>query len=210
MKYPLGATLVCLSLIFLIGCGAAPAATQIAAQPTATPIPTASATPTPTATQTATYTPMPTATATTTPTVTPTATDAPDPMAVKASVYRVALRNCTSLDCDVVDAADHGTELEVVGRNGEAGKGWYHVLGQGIEGWVQSSEVEPVVAGLWDPVPVEAITVEPDPWAMEIVVFEVSVRIAPKSKAPALYWLGEGSVVKAVGVAGLPGERWVG
>ena len=77
MRCPLGGALICLTVIFLIGCGPAPTASQVAVQPTATLTP--MATPTPTATPTATDTPAPTVnpTATSTPTLTSTPTATP-------------------------------------------------------------------------------------------------------------------------------------
>lgn len=103
-------------------------------RPTTTPTPSLTNTPLPTATQT----PSPTATAT------PTATQTPVPTRIIARVIaadRINVRSGPSTDTAPLAALNPGTELDVIGRNGDGS--WIQVLLEdGREGWVSAGLVE--------------------------------------------------------------------
>ncbi len=105
------------------------------ATPTATATLTPTATPTPTATATSTATATPTATPSPTATATPTASPAPTPI-VRVGERGVNIRAGPGLNYQVLEVAESGRELAVVGRN--AAGGWWQVCctRNGEIGWV--------------------------------------------------------------------------
>ncbi|MEJ5198537.1 MAG: SH3 domain-containing protein, partial [Anaerolineae bacterium] len=112
---------------------------------TATPGPTATHTvtpwPTPTPTATATATPSPTATATASPTASPTPTLTPTPAPspiVRVAAGGVNVRSGAGLEYPILEVAEEGRVLTVIGRN--ATGGWWQVCctQRGETGWVAS------------------------------------------------------------------------
>jgi hypothetical protein len=121
--------------------------------PTATPsrTPTATPTPTPTATPTVTSSPTATLTATPLPTATLTRTRLPDPSA-RVSQLTVNVRAEPSLTGRVLEQAEAGRVLRIIGR--DALGSWWQVCctANGATGWVASALVQ--VDGLTTDVPV--------------------------------------------------------